>query len=153
MKRVIGYVFILMFVVSVCNAGTGRLKVVDRGIYEIPDNRDWKEHYVEAEQNSYLGTDFIGEYDSTSKIVIGYIVSDKGSSAPCADYIFGSIDDSRDACYQYVQLSYRIVDGKGYIRIDRVCVNPTSTGKTLSSLIGNKIEWVLIQTGANCEGK
>lgn len=147
--------FAISLILIVCYPvhASSRIRVIDRGIYEIPGNRDWKEHYVEAEQNDYLGTDFIGEYDSTPKIAIGYIVSDKGSSAPCSDYIFGSINDSRDACYQYVQLSYRIVDGKGYIRIDRVCVNPTSTGKTLSSLIGNKIEWVLIQTGVNCEGK
>lgn len=149
----IGFAISLIVIICFPAYANNRLRIVDRGIYKITDNGNWEEHYIKAEQNNYLGTDFIGEYDSAQKMVVGYIVSDKGSSAPCADHIFGSVDDSEDVCYQYVQLSYRVINGKGYIRIDRVCVNPTNKEKVLPSLVGNKIEWVLIQTGANCEGK
>lgn len=138
-------VFLILLIPCSLFAGTGRLKVVDEGIYEIPANREWKEHFVEAGKNDYTGFDLIGEYDPKSKIVIGYFISDTGSTSSCSDHIYGSTDDSTDACYQYVQLSFRVIDDIGYIRIDRVCVNPTNTEKTLTSLIGNKIKWFLLQ--------
>lgn len=123
-----------------------RLRVIAEGTYEIPNNYEWDNYNITQQTNEYIGFDTIGEFCSKSKIVIGYFISDKNSTSLCTDLIFGSTENYKDICYQYVQLSFRITDNIGYIRINRVCVNPMLSTKTLPSLIGNKIKWILLQT-------
>lgn len=142
--RIVVITLIILIIPSFLYAN--RLRVIAEGIYEIPNNYEWDNYTIKQQTNKYTGFDTIGEFCPKSKIVIGYFISDKNSTSLCTDLIFGSTDNYEDICYQYVQLTFRVTNNIGYIRINRVCVNPMLNDKILPSLVRNKIKWVLLQT-------